>query len=67
MDVILNGEPFFLEKAEISYDEICKAAGMKPKTEPNVVYSIRHGGVFHLLSGQKAHLTEGAVITVGSK
>lgn len=67
MNVILNGEPHDFGKSEVSYDEICKAAGVKPKTEPNIVYSIRHGGVFHLLPGQKAQFTEGAVITVETK
>lgn len=66
MNVLLNGEPCELEK-EASFEEICKAAGVKPKAKLTVVYSIRHGGVFHLLPGEKAMLTEGAVITVEPK
>lgn len=64
MNIILNGEPHELEKAETSYEQLCKMAGMNSKKTPTVTYALRHGGCYSLALGEKAKLAEGAVIHV---
>jgi hypothetical protein len=64
MRILLNGEDFELENEEVSYEQLCKAAGVSVKKTPTVTYCLRHGNCHMFMPGETTKLDEGAVVHV---